>query len=133
MRPETQATSHQLAEESSRGDLGFGEVVRRLSAAGVESYHADYRAGQTRYYMPSGESTAVALQHDHPAIAEGFDIHALQDAIRGAQGGSVRYPEFVARSRAAGCVGYVVWIAGQHVTYFGRRGEQHVERLPTSP
>ena len=44
----------------------------------------------------------------------------------------VMYPQFLRLSRAAGCVGYVTWITGRHVTYFGRRGETHVERFPGS-
>lgn len=133
MRPELVSIIHDCAARSARGELHFGEVVARLSGAGVESYHADYRDGQTRYYLPSGEVTAVALGHDAPPIAEAFDAEALQAAIRGAQRGEVRYPEFVARSRAAGCVGYIVWLASRQVTYLGRRGEEHVERFPTSP
>ena len=35
-------------------------------------------------------------------------------------------------SMLAGCVGYIVWIAGRHVTYFGHRGEQHVEPFPSA-
>ena len=42
----------------------------------------------------------------------------------------VMYPEFMRLSRAAGCVGYVTWLAGRRVAYFGRRGETHVERFP---
>jgi hypothetical protein len=42
----------------------------------------------------------------------------------------VMYPEFKRLSQRAGCVGYVVWIAGRHVSYHGRRGEVHVERFP---
>lgn len=40
------------------------------------------------------------------------------------------YPEFKRATMAAGCVGYVVWMAGSHVDYFGRKGETHVERFP---
>ena len=84
-----------------------------------------------------GESTAdpaqlASFELAWSAIGEAFDAAALQEAIRGSQRGEVLYPEFVQRSCAAGCVGYVVWIAGRHVTYFGRRGEQHVERFPAS-
>ena len=132
MSPEVVSAIHACAADANLGKLHFGEVLRRLSAAGVESYHADYRDGHTRYYLPNGETTAVLLGHEHPPIGEALDAAALQEAIRGSQRGEVRYPEFVLRSCAAGCVGYVVWIAGRHVTYFGRRGEQHVERFPAS-
>ena len=40
------------------------------------------------------------------------------------------YPEFKKLSRQAGCIGYTVWIAGRHVSYYGRKGETHVERFP---
>jgi hypothetical protein len=40
------------------------------------------------------------------------------------------YPEFKRLSEQAGCIGYIVWITGRHVTYFGRNGETHVERFP---
>lgn len=49
---------------------------------------------------------------------------ALKSAIRGAQRGVVAYPEFKRLSRQAGCVGYVAWLAGRKVTYFGRRGKR---------
>ena len=65
-------------------------------------------------------------------IPQDFDAQALQAAIRGAQLGEVKYPEFLKLSMAAGRVGYIVWIAGRHVTYFGRRGEVHIERFPST-
>ena len=40
------------------------------------------------------------------------------------------YPEFKRLSMQAGCIGYWVWIAGRHVTYYGRKGETHVEHFP---
>jgi hypothetical protein len=36
------------------------------------------------------------------------------------------------RAVRAGCVGYIAWLAGKQVAYFGRRGETHVERFPGS-
>ena len=52
-------------------------------------------------------------------------------AILGAQQGKVMYPEFKQLSQQAGCIGYTVWITGRHVTYYGRKGETHVERFPS--
>ena len=31
---------------------------------------------------------------------------------------------------SAGCIGYMVWIAGRHVSYFGRQGEVYIEPFP---
>ena len=77
MKPEVYAAIHDCAVESSLGKLHFGELLRRLGAAGVESTHADYRDGQTRYYLPGGETTAVLLGH-HPPIGEAYPDPAMK-------------------------------------------------------
>lgn len=134
MNETTIATIEHCAQASKDGTAHFGAIVQTLTGAGVEAYFADYRANATTYYLPSGETHAVALSPP-PAmpIAEAFDAAGIQAAIRGAQRGEVMYPEFLSLSRAAGCVGYMVWITGRHVSYFGRKGEVHVERFPDAP
>lgn len=130
MNASTQALIHEAAEGSNSGRLHFGQVITLLVQAGVESYVADYRMGQTTYYLPSGETLGIDLEKPDAAIAEAFDAVAVKAAIRGAQQGVVMYPEFKRLTCLAGCTGYTVWIAGRHVTYFGRKGEMHVERFP---
>ena len=130
MNDTTRQTIERCAQSSKDGSAHFPDIVAALAGAGVESYFADYRAHATTYYLPDGQTHAVALAPPDVAIAHAFDAEALLQAIRGAQSGRVMYPEFLRLSRAAGCVGYVVWIAGRHVTYFGRRGESHVEHFP---
>jgi uncharacterized protein YbcV (DUF1398 family) len=122
----TQATIERCAQASRDGSAHFGAIVQALTEAGVEAYFADYRSNATTYYLPGGETHAVALQSPATPIAQGFDAAGVQAAIRG----EVMYPEFLELSRAAGCVGYVVWLAGRHVSYFGRKGEVHGERFP---
>jgi uncharacterized protein YbcV (DUF1398 family) len=118
------------ARASNDGTAHFGQIVQALSGAGVESYYADYRARSTTYYMPDGQTYAIELPLSGEAIAQTFDADALRAAIRSAQSGAVMYPEFKILSQKAGCVGYIVWLAGRHVAYLGRRGETHVERFP---
>jgi len=130
MNQVTLAAIEWAAKSSHDGTAHFGEIVKALIEAGVESYHADYRANRTTYYLPDGASHSIALPPPPTPIAEPFDAAGVQAAIRGAQRGEVMYPQFMVLSRAAGCVGYVVWIAGRHVSYFGRRGETHVEHFP---
>lgn len=126
------AAIERLSKESLAGARPFPDIVAGLSAAGVGSYYADYRSGATIYYARADEPVMLPLPTGDAAFGDAFDGAALQEAIRGAQRGEVRYPEFIRRSMAAGCVGYLVWIDGAHVTYFGRRGEQHVERFPAA-
>jgi uncharacterized protein YbcV (DUF1398 family) len=118
------------ARASNDGTAHFGEVVQTLLGVGVESYYADYRAQCLTYYLPGDEALQVPLPGVDGTIAQAFDAAAIQSAIRGAQRGEVMYPEFKQLSQAGGCIGYMVWLAGRHVTYYGRRGETHVERFP---
>ena len=115
---------------SSEGRLHFGQVIGLMQQAGVESYVADYRTHQTTYYLPTGQVVAITLDMPDTPIASSFNADAIQAAIRGAQQGLVKYQEFKHLTCAAGCIGYTVWIAGRHVTYFGRKGEMHVEHFP---
>jgi uncharacterized protein YbcV (DUF1398 family) len=126
----TQALIREAAHGSSEGRIHFGQVVGLLVQAGVESYVADYRTQRTTYYLPDGDTLGLDTPMPDVGIAQDFDAAALQAAIRGAQQGAVRYPEFKKLSRQAGCIGYTVWIAGRHVSYYGRKGETHVERFP---
>lgn len=127
---QTRSVIEECARRSHEGTIDFGTVVATLAAAGVESYHANYRRGETTYYLSSGETHAVSLAAPRIPIAAAFDTEGVQAAVRGAQSGQVKYPEFVRRTMTAGCVGYLVWIAGRHVQYLGRRGELHVEHFP---
>ena len=117
-------------EASNESRIHFGEVIAQLIAAGVESYHVDYRAGRSTYYMPDGTAHTLAFASAGDTIAAIFDATAMVSAIRGAQAGAVKYPEFKKLSQAAGCASYTVWIVGRHVTYYGRKGEMHIEKFP---
>lgn len=130
MNDNTRAIIHEAARGSSEGRVHFGQVIGLLVRAGVESYGVDYRARRSTYVLPDGDTLDMPTPMPDVAIAQDFDAAALQAAIRGAQQGEVMYPEFKKLSRQAGCVGYTVWVAGRHVSYFGRKGETHVERFP---
>ncbi len=131
MDPSITTLIERCAKSSHEGTASFGAIVHTLIEAGVESYFADYRRRTTTYYLPSGETHSVQLASPDITIPSRFDTAAIQAAIRGAQRGEVKYPEFMQLSMAAGCIGYIVWIGGRHVTYFGRCGEVHIERFPS--
>ncbi|HEY1173846.1 MAG TPA: DUF1398 domain-containing protein [Verrucomicrobiae bacterium] len=124
-------------EECSRlsqaGQISFGEVVQRLIKAGVERYHADYSRAETTYYLPNEETLVIPLKVAQPALGETFSAEEVQASVRGAQRGEVLYPEFVRRTKLAGCVGYFVLLTGKCVQYLGRRGEIHTEWFPGAP
>ena len=130
MNAHTQQLIREAADGSTEGRIHFGQVIGLLMQAGVESYVADYRMQRTTYYLPDGDTLSLDTPMPDADIAQDFDAAALQAAIRGAQQGAVMYPQFKKLSRQAGCIGYTVWLAGRHVSYYGRKGETHVERFP---
>jgi uncharacterized protein YbcV (DUF1398 family) len=130
MQAEINAVIQSTFDSSNQGRIHFGQVIGQLAAANVEAYHVDYRAGRSTYYLRDDETVDCAFAPAGTSIARSFDGEAIRSAIRGAQQGTVMYPEFKRLSQSGGCVGYTVWITGRHVTYFGRNGETHVERFP---
>jgi uncharacterized protein YbcV (DUF1398 family) len=131
MKQNSHAAIHATFEASNAGSIHFGEVIRQLASAEVESYQVDYRSGRATYFMPDGDTLDLGFARPEEAIADHFDGDAVRSAILGAQRGEVIYPEFKVLTQKAGCIGYTVWIAGRHVTYFGRKGETHMERFPS--
>lgn len=117
---------------SMSGKISFGDVVMRLMSIGIERYHADYSRNELTFYLPSGDSLVVPLNHPPEPIAPTFSASAVQAAVRQAQAGQIVYPQFLKLTHAAGCVGYFVQITGRQVIYFGRQGEQHIEKFPAA-
>ena len=116
--------------ESSAGLLTFSEVLGRLIEIGVESYYVDYRQQSTTYYLSNNESVPMSIDVPSIDIPAEFKKADVVLAIRGAQSDKIRYPEFLKLTMTAGCMGYMVWITGRCVSYFGRQGEIHVEHFP---
>ena len=130
MQNNVQHTIRATFDASNQGRIHFGQVIGQLVGAGVESYHVDYRCGRATYFLPDGGTIDLPFDRPVDGIADAFDGDAVRAAIRSAQQGRVMYPEFKSLTQRAGCAGYTVWIGGRQVTYFGRRGETHVERFP---
>jgi uncharacterized protein YbcV (DUF1398 family) len=123
-----------VIEEATRASdeerVTFGEVVLKLTHAGVERYHADLLRGEKTYYLPDGESAVVAGAPVAVAPAHAFSASGVDAAVRDIQAGKIQYRAFCARIAAAGCVGYHVSLAGQRAVYYGRTGDCHVEWFP---
>lgn len=131
MDPNIQQVIADAVASSHAGTRHFADIVGSLVAQGIESYRVDFRQRSSTYFLPTGEWHSVTNSTPDIPIPEAFDAEALLAAIRGSQRGEVKYPEFIERSMRAGCVGYIVWLSGRHVSYFGRSGETHIERFPS--
>ena len=120
----------EVMRETQAGNMIFPEVVRRPTDVGVESYFVDFAKGEESFYAFNGESYTEKMSLPLDPVAEEFSSSGIIAAIRGAQADTVRYPEFVKRSAAAGVIAYWAFLAGKKVIYFGRKGEMHVEEFP---
>ncbi len=130
MNGEQTTVVKQCAELSASGRIHFGEVVGRLTTAGIERYHADYSRKEITYYTPEGQSCVVPMAYEDAPIAAAFSAAQVEASVRQSQRGEIMYPQFTRQALAAGCVGYFVQLTGKCVQYFGRNGEIHTEWFP---
>lgn len=130
MQDHTKSVIQETLAASNEGLIHFGQVIEKLVSVNVESYSVDYRTGRVTYYLPCGETHTIEQKDATAHIPSEFSTADVKAAILGAQRGEVMYPQFKKLSQAAGCIGYTVWIAGRHVSYFGRKGETHIEKFP---
>lgn len=113
------------------GTKPFPAIVADLVGAGVESYHVDYVARRKTFYGADGDLTVVAIDYEGlPPVAADFDLSAVKAAILDSQRHGQKYRDFSQRVMAAGVQGYIAYLRGQRVTYWGRQGDQHTEWFP---
>jgi len=130
MDADVKALVHACAEESGEERISFGEVVGRLTGAGVERYHVDLVRSEATYYLPDGDSERVPAHATRAVPADAFSARGVEAAVREIQGGTIGYRTFRERVMRAGCVGYIASMAGRRVVYYGSTGDSHVEHFP---
>jgi uncharacterized protein YbcV (DUF1398 family) len=130
MKSDVIAVIEECAKASDEARLTFPEVVARLAAAGVERYHADLQRAEKTYYLPDGASHVASNAPVAAVSAAAFSAAGVDAAVRAVQARAVDYKGFCERIVEAGCVGYLVSIAGRRAVYYGRSGETHVEPFP---
>ncbi len=119
-------------EASEAGKFTFPQVIEALTGGGVESYFANLVRGEHTFYMPDGATHVEKMKLPSNRVADDFSQSGVIAAIRAAQADEIRYPEFLRRAVAAGTAAYWVFITGERVIYFGRKGEFHIEQFPGS-
>lgn len=127
MTPDQITIVKDCAARLVQGNISFHEVVDNLTEIGVERYHADYSRREGTYYMPNGQSLVVWMKYPSTVVAEAFSLPAMKSAIGQVQRKEIKYPDFVTKIMAAGCVGCFIQITTRRILYFGRNGEVHVE------
>lgn len=121
----------EAARATLDGSIPFPEVVRRLVETGVEYYQVDYVALQKRFYSANGEIVTTPIPYEGlPPVADDFDAAGLRAAILHSQRHNLPYRDFTRRAMEAGVQGYIAFLRGQRVTYWGRGGDQYTEWFP---
>jgi len=121
----------EAARATLDGSIPFPEVGRRLIETGVEYYHVDYVALQKTFYSASGEIIRTTINYEGlPPVATDFNLDSLRAAIFDSQQNGQQYTEFSKRAMNAGVQGYIAFLRGKRVTYWGRSGDQHTEWFP---
>ena len=102
------------------------------SKTGVEYYHVDYVALQKRFYSATGDvvttpiPTRVYLPSPPISIRPGY---APRFSTASATASITR--DFTRRAmEGPGVQGYIAFLRGLRVTYWGRGGDQHTEWFP---
>jgi len=122
---------HLTAQKALQGSISFPELVGTLLAAGVESYHVDYVAARKTYYGADGSVAVTPLTYEGlPDVAADFASDRLKAAILDSQRHGQKFRDFTRRAMEAGVQGYIAYLAGQRVVYWGRQGDQHIEWFP---
>jgi uncharacterized protein YbcV (DUF1398 family) len=132
MREQEIEVMQECTEASDQERISFPEVVTKLMQAGVERYHADLLRAEKIYYLPSGESYRVPAAPMQATPAPAFAADGVAAAVRAIQQQKIQYREFCERIAQAGCVGYIVSMAGRRAVYYGRTGDSYVEPFPAA-
>jgi len=125
----------QIITEAARatldGSISFPEVIRRLMETGVEYYHVDYVALRKSFYSATGDVVTTPISYEGlPRVATDFDAPGLRAAILDSQRHGQHFRDFTRRAMEAGVQGYIAFLRGQRVTYWGRGGDLHTEWFP---
>lgn len=122
---------HEAARATHEHLKPFPEIVALLLEAGVESYHVDDLARTTTYHDGGSGKVAVELPYaELPPVAADFDAAEVRANIADSQTNGQSHEEFTRRAMEAGVQGYIAFLRGRRVTYFGRQGDQHIEWFP---
>lgn len=121
------------AQATLAGTMPFPEIVGRLIETGVESYHVDYLTLRMTYYGSGGGVVITPITYEGlPEVAPDFDAAGLRGAILDSQQHGQHFRDFTRRAMTAGVQGYMAFLRGGRVTYWGRNGDQHTEWFPGS-
>ncbi len=131
----TKAIETLWAKVHSSAGFPFPQTVTALIDLNVPRYHVDYMGCTTTSYIRDTASRAVTVHvasipsHGSGAVGT-FNREQLKVTLQAVIRGKLTYPEFASGCIDAGVVGYIAFIDGKRVVYYGEKGDHHVEWFP---
>ena len=116
--------------------LPFPKTVAALLALSVTRYHVDYASALVTTYSSTTPSKTITTEQVHspsPKVKSGtpWSQDGIVNAIKRVQSGqTATYEEFSGEIIDAGGAGYIAFLTGQCVLYYGHEGDMHVEWFP---
>jgi uncharacterized protein YbcV (DUF1398 family) len=121
----------EVSHATLAGTMSFPEVVRKLLATGVEYYHVDYVGRRKTFYSAQGDMVVTPITYEGlPPVAPELSFEELRATILDSQTKGQKYRDFTVRAMKAGVQGYMAYLRGKRVTYWGRGGDRHTEWFP---
>jgi uncharacterized protein YbcV (DUF1398 family) len=126
-----------FAQVHSASGLTFPNTVSALNALGVARYHVDYTAGTATTYKSSPQDNGVEVEQvsiTSPVMSSRtpWSKDGVVMAIRRVQAGQTKYKEFSQECVDSGNTGYLAFLVGKNVLYYGPDGDFHIEWFPGS-
>ena len=133
---ETIAVLHECSERSVAGNITFPEVVGKLMAVGIESYHADLFHREKTCLQPTATATWNPRASIDPKIfnagaaARSLNPNCVKQALRQIQHKEIDYQQFLRGILSAGVANYWVYLTGKRAIYVARNGDEYVQWFP---
>jgi uncharacterized protein YbcV (DUF1398 family) len=119
-----------LFQLSLAGQNTFGEVLKHLSEFGVQRFHIDLVKHERTLYSRNDEVYVEKFVLDRPAQAcTEFSQKGIDEAIALIQTNEIEFVELLARYTTSGVAGYLVFIDGDRIFFYGRNGEEYARPL----
>ena len=124
-----------FARVHSPEGLAFPQTVAALLDLGVTRYHVDYAASTATAYKTDSTTHTIEIDVAHVPAPQvhpttRWNGEGVVEAIRSVQRGESTYAKFSQLCVDAGVTGYLAFLTGMRVVYYGSQGEMHVEWFP---
>lgn len=123
------------AKVHSPSGFPFPQTVAALVDLNVPRYHVDFIGCTTTSYTRDANSRPVVahvafIPSHSTGVIGAFSREELKATLQAVIQGKLKYPEFASGCMEAGVVGYIAFIEGKRVIYYGEKGDHHVEWFP---